>query len=317
MPDRLKNLANDNLLQSEQLWDLGEEVTALFASADGRFAIAGTESGKVYFYNLKRGTQIGQSSGGRREITAVGISANGRVAACGNDDGNVVLFDLGTRGVRAHQLKQQDDDIEGIAFSPSGSVLYVLDYDGLVIRYNTKTRAKVGTTKTGVSKPKSMALDRAGKQLAVGGVDSKIALFDATRMVRRKMLQGPGDDQIQRVSFSQDGKYLIAGSIQDDVAIWNLTRLTVKSTRKLKGLSEWVKGVGFSQDGKRACAFDNEFRIVVWDARNARELKKLKFSKIQGSKDLVPISGFVGADGTILIGTDEGEIIHLTLKSVK
>ena len=158
---------------------------------------------------------------------------------------------------------------------------------------------------------------RASVKLAVGGVDSKIALFDALRMVRIKMLQGPGDDQIQRVSFSQDSKLLIAGSIEDDIAIWDLTRLTKKSSRKLKGLSEWVRGVGFSQDGKRACAFDNEYRIIVWDARNGRELKKVKFSKLEGKKDLVPISGFIGADGTVLIGTDEGEIIHLTLKSAR
>src|SRR5690606_14103985 len=151
--------------------------------------------------------------------------------------------------------------------------------------------------------------------LAVGGDDGQVAVFDANRLVLQKKLDAPGDDMIQRVAFSADSKQLMAGSIGNDVGIWETGQLKEKPTREFKGLSEWIRGVGFSSDGRRCAAFDNEEKLVVWDTRSGQVLRELPFKdKLQGQKDFMPGAGVIGPDGTVLIGTREGELLHMTVK---
>lgn len=316
LPRHLKVLWNDRNCKAEQLITIGEEVTALNVTSDGKYAVAGTASGRVFFYNLKRGTQLGSSKGGSRRITAVAFSEDGNVAASGNDDGNLVLFDLSGSSVQARDMGSVGDDVFGLIFNSNASVLYVATRDAALTRYNPNTRTKLGTVATGLDRAQCIALSSDNKLLAIGGDDGEIAVFDANRMVLKETLDGPGDDMIQSVSFSADNSQLMAGSIGDDVAVWDTNRLTKKPTKEFQGLSEWVRGVGFSEDGRRCAAFDSEERLIVWDVRSGTELRRLDFSeKLKGDKDFMPSAGVIGADGTVLIGTREGELVHMSLKS--
>jgi serine/threonine protein kinase/WD40 repeat protein len=315
MPEHLKKLSGDRYCKSEQLIKVGEQITSLFATADGKFGAVGTDTGKVIFYNLKRGTQLGQSTSGRRKVTSICVSSNGAYAVAGNDDGALVMFDA-ENSFRARTLDGVGDVVTGTAFSPDGKVLYVLSRKGEITRYNATNGSKLGSTPTGIDRALAFALSPDGAHIAAGGRDAKIAVFDAQRMVLRETLECFGDDQIQSLNFSADSRQLVAGSIGNDVAIWDTQRLTKKPLRQCKGLSEWLRGAGFSADGRRAAALDNEKRLVVWDAASGTELKKIEFSALHDKgKSLVVTAGWIAPDGTVLIGTREGDLIHMTVRS--
>jgi len=143
-------------------------------------------------------------------------------------------------------------------------------------------------------------------------------VFDAARMVMNgSKVQAPGDDQIQSINFSADSKQMIAGSIGNDVGYWDTERLTVQPKRQLKGLGEWVRGVGFSVDGRRSAGLDNETGIVVWDhARTSDASKKYDFALlVPKGEDITVAASWIAPDGSILIGTREGTLIHLTVKT--
>ncbi|MCA8910408.1 MAG: protein kinase [Planctomycetes bacterium] len=317
LPRHLQVLWNDRNCKSEQLIKVDEEITALNVTPDGKYAVAGTNSGKVFFYNLKRGTKLGNSAGGSRRITAVAFSADGNMAASGNDDGNVVLFDLSGSTPQARDLGNVGDDVFGLAFQSKGNVLFVATRDGALTRFNPNTRTKIGTVATGLGRAQCMALSPDEKLLAIGGEDAEIAVFDADRMVRKEKLDGPGDSTIQSVGFSADGSQLIAGSEGDDVGVWDTKHLTAKAKKEYKGLGEWVRGVGFSADGRRCAGFDSEDRLIVWDIRNGdKGARTLEYSdKLKSDKDFIVSAGVIGPDGTVLIGTREGELLHMYLKS--
>ncbi|MCG3183485.1 MAG: Serine/threonine-protein kinase PknD [Planctomycetes bacterium] len=315
LPSHLKKIWDDRNCKPEQLISVGEEISAVAVSNDGKYGAAGTASGKVYFYNLKRGTQLGTSRGGTRRITAMAISPDGAFAACGNDDGNVVLFDLSGNSPQAFDVGSIGDDVFGLAFTSNSNVLFAAARDAQVTRFNPRTRAKLGAFATGLGRAQCMELSPNDAWLAVGGDDGQVAVFDANRLVLQKKLDAPGDDMIQRVAFSADSKQLMAGSIGNDVGIWETGQLKEKPTREFKGLSEWIRGVGFSSDGRRCAAFDNEEKLVVWDTRSGQVLRELPFKdKLQGQKDFMPGAGVIGPDGTVLIGTREGELLHMTVK---
>ncbi len=316
LPAHLKKLWGDTSYQPEQLISLGEEISAVAVTPDGKFGAAATVSGKVYFYNLKRGTQLGNSRGGTRRLTALALSPDGNFAACGNDDGNLVLFDLSGNSPQASDLGSVGDDVFGLAFTSSSSMLFVATRDAQLTRFNPRTKSKLDTLATGLDRAQCMALSPSDAWLAVGGDEGRIAIFDANRMVRQETLTAPGDDMIQRVAFSADSNQFIAGSIGDSVAVWDMRQLNKKPTRQYKGLSEWIRGVGFTRDGRRCAAFDNEDDLVIWDLRTGTVVKPLKFKdKFKGQKNFMPTSGVIGPDGTVLIGTREGELLHITIKS--
>ena len=316
LPSHLQKLWNDRYCRPEQLIKVGEEISAVAVTADGKYAAAGTKSGKMYFYNLKRGTQLGSSTGGRRRITCIAFSQDGNLAACGNDDGNLVLFDISGTSVQASDMNNVGDDVFGLAFDKSGNTLFVATRDAQVTRFNPRTKAKLGAFATGLDGAQCMSLSPDDNWLAVGGDDGEIAVFDASRLVLKETLDGPGDDRIQRVAFSSDSSQLICGSIGNDVGVWDMKKLTKKPVKEYTGLSEWIQGLGFSVDGRRCAGFDSEDRVVVWDTKSGIELRRLDYSeKLKGDKDFMPSAGVIGPDGTVLIATREGELLHMQLRT--
>ncbi|MCC6464925.1 MAG: protein kinase [Planctomycetes bacterium] len=317
LPQHLKKYATDRYCKVEQLIQVGEAIGTVYVTPDGKWGAAGTDTGKVLFFNLKRGTQLGTSSAGRRKVTGIGISPDGRYAACGNDEGAVVMFDLAGGNVQARTLDSVSDDVNGVAFSADSKTLFLLSRDGAVTRYNTETRTKLGSTPTGIERATSMAISPDGRHLAIGGEDGKVAVFDAGQMVLRKTIQTPGDDIVQRVAFSADSKQLVAGSIGDNIGVWDTDKLSEKPRKQLKGVGEWVRGVGFSSDGRRVAAFDNESRLIVWDSNSGTELKKLELEQLKGNFAMEPSAGCIAADGTVLMATRSGEILHLTVRGAQ
>jgi WD40 repeat protein len=142
-------------------------------------------------------------------------------------------------------------------------------------------------------------------------------VFDAKSLLakRTKPMTLTNDDLVMSLCFSQDGKYLVGASMGEGIGMWETARLTDKPTVTYKGLDEWNKGAGFSPDGRRVCGFDSEKRFVIWERNTpGREIKRHEFEVFKAAKRFEPRSGYIGPDGTVLMGTADGEFIHLTVK---
>jgi WD40 repeat protein len=133
-------------------------------------------------------------------------------------------------------------------------------------------------------------------------------------MLLKKTLSNNGDENIQSVAFSAKSDMVIAGSIEDKVSMWDVNKPGEKPVKSYKGVDEWIRGVGFTADGKRAVMFDTESRVVIVDARSGTEITRVEYSKLKGDKDFLVEAGVVGPDGTVLIATRAGELLHLYAK---
>ncbi len=318
LPDRWRMYFDDRYTKLEQVIELRESITSLFSSPDGKFGIAGTASGKVHFFNLKRGTSPSPSSGGTRPITAVAYSQDGTVAASGNDSGLLVLYTFVGGAPQPQSLATIDYSVQSMVFSPDGKVLFVVDRDGTLHRYNPVARSRIGSFPTGISRPNSIAISPDGSLVAIGGRDSKVAVFDAINLTLKRTVTAPGDDHIQRVAFSADGSYMIAGSNGNGVGLWDTRNLGEKAIRQFKDLGEWTRGIGITPDKAAAVGFDSEKGLMVWDLEHGTERRSLLFSQFRDSNDNMRVeAGFIAADGTALVGTRSGRLLHFTLGSGK
>ena len=79
---------------------------------------------------------------------------------------------------------------------------------------------------------------------------------------------------VSSVAFSSDGMWIVSGSFNDSVRVWDTTTGVVM--KMLEGHSDIVTSVAFSKDGTQIVSgsFDNSVRI--WDTTTGVVIKVLK-----------------------------------------
>jgi WD40 repeat protein len=145
----------------------------------------------------------------------------------------------------------ESSTLEAIAFHPKMNWLAVggLDWlatggsDGALCLWDLDAREKISTIREGVT---SLAFDPAGRFIGVGTLKQQVALFDVKDM--RKVLDLPGhQDRIGAVRFSPDGNWLVSGSDDCTIRVWNVLTGRIAVARQFDAA---VQSIVFSDDGR-------------------------------------------------------------------
>jgi len=110
---------------------------------------------------------------------------------------------------------------------------------------------------------------------------------------------------IYQLTFSPDGKLLVAGARDLKLRLWRLDKLaSVEETKRILDGHRDVRtlsGVAFSPDGRWLASSAWDEQVIVWDTAtgDARQ-------RIDGGASLVEFS----ADGTVLYVVRQGSILH-------
>jgi WD40 repeat protein len=149
-----------------------------------------------------------------------------------------------------------------------------------VINLNEQTRG-----------PESVAFSSDGSQLAAGGRDHTVKIWDARTGQQTLNLKGH-THEVWSVAFSPDGSRLASASVDKTVKMWDAR--TGRETSTLKGHTGLVLGVAFSLDGQRLASAGSDNAVKIWDVRTGRE--SLTF---RGHEDIVRSVAF-SPDGSRL-----------------
>lgn len=131
--------------------------------------------------------------------------------------------------------------------------------DGLEFMYNNWSHT--GILKQ-INLKRGFDIDKTGKLLAFGGVDSVCQVLDLQSGRVVKTLTGHKKIVIS-VAFSPDGKVLATASGDRTIKLWDTQ--TWQEIESLKGHVDVVFDLSFSQDGKKLISGSWDGTFIVWD----------------------------------------------------
>ncbi len=121
-----------------------------------------------------------------------------------------------------------------------------------------------------------IALNHAGRLIAVGMQDKSIRLYDATNFEEIQKLQ---DNFLSTaLAFSPRGDTVASGGVDRVVKIWDIRTGEVLTT--LEGHTYPILGLSFSPDGSRLLSASGDTTLIVWDLNSGTESSRLRGHKL-------------------------------------
>ena len=259
---------------------IGNTVTALSFSPDGRLLASGSNDTTVRLWHTNTGKKMIELTNHHSSwISTLAFSADGKFLASGSPDTTVELWHIPT-GESLTTFTAHIGDIATLAFSPDNSTLATGSLDGTVRFWDIKTEAWSNETKT------SLPMHITGHT-----------------------------GWVHTTTFSKDGFKLASVAEHGTIALWDLKTLqkpVLNSTSKIESTrvgDHWSPYFAFSFDGTKVasiCEERNEILIRLTDVSTGQELTTFKCRlKYIGLSKMV-----FSADGKMLAVGDNGKI-HL------
>lgn len=247
--------------------------------------------------NYEKGIVLEPANGGTRiqEFSASDIvndlafSQDGTNIAAATDSG-VEIWETST-GQRTGNFEDSSPvDYEEVKFSPDGkSLLTISDKSAILIL--SVPDGKVLDQAAGITSVEAASFSPDGTTLALGLSDPTIALLKlagsklADLKVNKPVLLEGSEYYPSRLTFSADGKTILAGKGGFDKYIQQLDPATAKLTVILNEASLYLNPFAFSPDAKLVASLRSIKELSLVDTATGKTLLAIKTSTITGATD--------------------------------
>jgi WD40 repeat protein/tRNA A-37 threonylcarbamoyl transferase component Bud32 len=227
-------------------------------SAEGELALWDATTGQLVERRVVEGHQA----------TCVAIRTDGKQLAVGfnsasTDPGHIQLCDAET-GEERSRIPGPTRGLWALSYSPDGRRLAVSG-DTSVDVWNLKGEEPRRHTSLGgfTSYVYAVAFSRDGKQIAAGGWDKTVKIWDVATGDEVRTLTGH-TGFVRSLDFSPDGRTLVSASEDRAVKLWELA--TGRELGTFRGHAHFAMAVAFHPDGDRLASGGTEGAVKLWSA---------------------------------------------------
>jgi len=218
-----------------------------------------------------------QSSG---DYNKMAVSPNGTqaAAASGYSDNFVYLINT-ANGAQIAEMTGHTAPISGLAYSPSGNILYTCSQDGTIRQWNTSTGAAISKPFVLGQPINSIAINLTGNLIAVALANKTIETISATTGAVVSSVSSHDGYATGQVTFTPDGTKIVTSQFSSEYGIYQTSNLAYLAGLGIPDLA--LTGPAWSSNGND-----------VWTGSSFSGLLS-EWS----SNDLSEVSRTVGTDG--------------------
>jgi WD40 repeat protein len=275
-------------------------------SPDGKTLASAGSGPTIRRWDAATGNEIAEQEGHESGVAAVAIATDGKLIASAGED--VRLWDA-TSGKLVRKI-DIPGGATCLAFGPDGKTLAAGGLGRVVHLWETDTGKQISEFKGHNNSVRGLAFSQDGKLLATGDAQSTVRIWDVQAPDKPvQEMDEQSITEAIALAFAPDGKTLFCGGAWNDngfkmpkgtvlkingkevkvdgdfvlniqgvkmtpkdgnyVLAWDPS--TGKEVRRLGGLSDMIRSLALSPDGKTAAAASRDGVIGLWDAETGKE----------------------------------------------
>jgi WD40 repeat protein len=263
--------SSDNTIQISSLSD-GSHVRTLTGSnsiysialtSDGQHVISGGYK-RIDIWRLSDGIRVRTISDAHPSmVDGVAVSPDGQYIVSGGYNDNTVKIWRLSDGSLVRTLTGHTDYIESIVVSPDGQYIVSGSSDATVKIWRLSDGSLVRTLTDPGYTVMAVGTGPDGLYLVCGGIgDGHLWRMDNWAHVSTLQTSGTYSDPIESIVVSADGKYIIGGTWEEGIQIWDLS--DGSHLRTLPGHTDWISSVAVSPDGQYIVSGSHDETVRIW-----------------------------------------------------
>jgi RNA polymerase sigma factor (sigma-70 family) len=283
----------------------GALVSLCFAP-DGKTLLAGesnansSDGNPLFFWDVQTGQFQRRIDGTAGHLMVIRFAPDGKTFAGGTSQGVIHIWETGTakplRKITAHA-----DNVQALGFSPDGAALASGGSERGVRLWDPTTGKQLNTLIGHQGRVTAVAVAPGGKVIATAAWDQSIRLWDAdTGQELRRLSWTPKANLplrkpkfIHSLTFSSDGKLLVAAADESQVLLWDLEK--GEPVRTFPGIR-----AALSPDGKQLVTAGWGTVAQLYETATGKEIRQFKGHR-SGIADLC-----LTPDGQTLVTASRG-----------